>query len=288
MSNSHSNTSRENSAVTGHDHYQGSRVTLEGARKEYASADRKVVAYADVSDTIAEGEFVALVGPSGCGKTTLLKTVAGLVTPTAGTVLVDGEQIRGPGPDRAMVFQDAALLPWRSVTKNISYGRDLGHRGREAGWASIQELVDLVGLSGFESSLPHQLSGGMQQRVNVARALAVNPRVLLMDEPFAALDAQTRDVMQLELLRIWNEFKRTVVFVTHQIDEAVFLADRVVVMGAKPGRILKSIDIPFGRPRDFSIKRSKEFNEIAAEIWSLIEKEALQSAGVSVSSREKS
>jgi len=256
------------------------KVLIEGASKVYPAqrGGEGVVAYEGVNLEIRDGEFVCLVGPSGCGKTTLLKTVAGLVRATSGHVQVDNRRVVHPGPDRAMVFQDAALLPWRNVRHNIAYGLDLAGVARRDKEGIVAELIELVGLEGFGDALPHELSGGMQQRVNVARALAVNPSILLMDEPFAALDAQTREVMQLELLRIWHQHRRTVLFVTHQIDEAVYLADRVAVMAARPGRVTEVVDVPFGRPRDFALKREYAFTDVVRHVWSLIEKQVMQTA----------
>ncbi len=220
---------------------------------------------------IEEGEFVSVVGPSGCGKSTLLKIVDGLCTPTGGQVLLDGRAVSRPGRDRAVVFQDASLFPWYTVLGNVSYGLEChGARSREARQRA-QPFIELVGLAGFEHHYPYELSGGMQQRVNLARALAVDPELLLMDEPFAALDAQTRELMQHELLRIWEATGKTVLFITHQIDEAIYLADRVVVMSARPGRILDDIRIDISRPRHLWVKRSAPFLEYVDRIWNLIQ-----------------
>ncbi len=237
--------------------------------------DREFLAFENLSLDIAEGEFVAIVGPSGCGKTTLLNILTGLLTYSEGSVRIDGVTVNGPGTDRATVFQQASLLPWRTVTGNVRYGMEMQRR---LGAAEMQDrashFIRLAGLAGFEKRYPAELSGGMQQRVNLARALATDPQVLLMDEPFAALDAQTRELMQSELLKIWSTAGKTVVFVTHQIDEAVFLADRVVVMGTRPGRIKQIFDIPFARPRNLSIKRSVPFLKLTDDIWALVEEEA--------------
>ena len=234
----------------------------------------QVTALSDVSLSVGDGEFVAIVGPSGCGKTTLLNIVAGLLTCDEGSVAISGTTINGPGVDRAVVFQHASLLPWRTIAGNVRYGMEL-HRRFTA--ADIRDRTDffirLVGLAGFERRYPSELSGGMQQRVNLARALAADPAVLLMDEPFAALDAQTREHMQLELLKIWSQAQKTVVFITHQINEAVYLADRVAVMSPRPGRIKGVFDIPFERPRALSIKRDRRFLEIEDEIWKLVEEQ---------------
>src|SRR5271154_1323117 len=207
----------------------------------------------DVSLSVADGEFMAIVGPSGCGKTSLLNIIAGLLPYDEGTVAIDGRKIQGPGIDRAVVFQHSSLLPWRTIAGNVRYGMELQRRFDKATMAQRTEhFIRMVGLAGFERHYPSELSGGMQQRVNLARALASDPEVLLMDEPFAALDAQTREFMQAELLKIWSKSKKMVLFITHQIDEAVFLADRVIVMGTRPGRIKKEFHIDFPRPRTLS------------------------------------
>ncbi|HYF18208.1 MAG TPA: ABC transporter ATP-binding protein [Ramlibacter sp.] len=236
---------------------------------------REFVAFQDVSLRIADGEFVCVCGPSGCGKTTLLNVMAGLLRYDEGVLRVGGLQVNGPGTTRAMVFQHASLLPWRTVLGNVRYGMEMQRRFDRATMDQrAAEFVRLVGLGGFETRYPAELSGGMQQRVNLARALATDPEVLLMDEPFAALDAQTREFMQAELLKIWSQAGKTVVFITHQIDEAVYLADRVVVMGTRPGRIKGDFRVPFERPRTLAIKRSPEFLRLADQVWSLIEEEA--------------
>jgi NitT/TauT family transport system ATP-binding protein len=226
--------------------------------------------------TVESGEFVTILGPSGCGKSTFLKIVDGLVAATSGELFLDGIAINGSGRHSAMVFQDSALFPWFTVISNVAYGLEC--RGVRAAEARLRAaaFVDLVGLSGFEAHYPYELSGGMQQRVNLARALAVDADLLLMDEPFAALDAQTREVMQRELLNIWMSTGKMVVFITHQIDEAVYLSDRVVVMSARPGRLLADIRIDLPRPRDLSIKRDPAFQEYTNSLWALIEDEVKQ------------
>ena len=249
------------------------KLEAQNIRLEYDHPRTKTrtVALDDVNLKVMEGEFVSIVGPSGCGKTSFLSVVDGLIAATAGRVMVDGQVVAGPGPDRAMVFQDSSLLPWRTVLRNVVYGLEcLGVSASEAK-ARAQQLIGMVGLTGFEDHYPHELSGGMQQRVNLARALVVDPKILLMDEPFAALDAQTREVMQEELLQIWLRAKKTVLFITHQIDEAIYLSDRVVVFSARPGRVKKVIDIDLERPRKLRIKREARFHAIEDEIWSLIE-----------------
>jgi NitT/TauT family transport system ATP-binding protein len=223
--------------------------------------------------SIREGEFVSIVGASGSGKSTLLRIIDGLLEPSGGDVYVDGARVERPGPDRAMVFQQDSLLPWKTVIENVAYGLTLARKPRAEAARIAERFVKMTGLSGFESHYPHQLSGGMRQRVNVARALAVDPRILLLDEPFAALDAQTREVMQTELLSIWHESRKTILLITHQIDEAVFLSDRVVVFSARPGSIRQEVPIDLPRPRDLSLKRTREFVDLVDRIWKLIEEE---------------
>jgi NitT/TauT family transport system ATP-binding protein len=235
---------------------------------------KPLLAVDDVSFTIAEGEFVAIVGPSGCGKTSLLNAVAGLLPLARGEIRLDGRVIDGPGPERAMVFQTPALLPWRTVMRNVAYGLELQGMNRQETRVRAQQYIDLVGLRGFEESYPHELSGGMQQRVNLARALTVQPQVLLFDEPLSALDAQTREVMQLELQRIWLQQRITAIYVTHQIGEAIFLADKVIVMKPSPGQIKAVIPIDLPRPRPLRIQRTPAFVEIEDRIWSLLEASA--------------
>ncbi|MCK9914348.1 ABC transporter ATP-binding protein [Microbacteriaceae bacterium K1510] len=227
----------------------------------------------DLNFEVADHEFVAIVGPSGCGKTTLLRTIAGIETPDEGKVIIDGRQIKKPGADRGFVFQQDSLLPWRTIWKNLVFGLEVNGRLTEATAAEAKKLLKLVGLSGFENFYPNQISGGMRQRVNLARALALNPEVLIMDEPFSALDAQTREVMQLELLRIWQQGRKTVLFITHQIDEAVFLADRIVVLGRRPGWVKEMITVDLPRPRELAVKRTAAFGAYVDRVWNLIEKD---------------
>lgn len=222
---------------------------------------------------VNEGEFVTIVGPSGCGKTTFINLCDGLLKPTAGHIAIDGKTVTGPGIDRGMVFQDSCLMPWRTVLKNVIFGLECQGMDNAEGIERAMGFIKLVGLQGFEEHYPHELSGGMQQRCNLARALTVDPKILIMDEPFAALDAQTREIMQAELLRIWRESGKTVLFITHQINEAIFLADRVIVFGSRPGRVKKMITIDLARPRDLSIKRDPKFLKYEDELWQLIEEE---------------
>ncbi len=211
-------------------------LEIDHLRKTFPKEDGEMVAIEDFSLAVQNGEFVCLLGPSGCGKTTVLRIIAGLETLTSGTIKLDGRDVVNSGPDRGMVFQEFALFPWRTVRKNVEFGLEIKGVPPAERKTIGQKYIDLVGLNGFEEYLPKKLSGGMKQRVGIARALANNPEILLMDEPFGALDAQTRNQMQKELLRIWSETKKTVVFVTHSVDEAVYLADRVVVLTARPSQ----------------------------------------------------
>jgi NitT/TauT family transport system ATP-binding protein len=250
------------------------KLQIEHLTKRYylEREEREVLALSDVSLSVADGEFMAIVGPSGCGKTTLLNIVAGLLPYETGQVSIDGRTVAGPGTDRAVVFQHASLLPWRTVTGNVRYGMEMQRRFDQATMAErAQYFIRLVGLAGFEHHYPSELSGGMQQRVNLARATAADPIVLLMDEPFAALDAQTRETMQAELLKIWAEAHKTVLFITHQINEAIYLADRVAVMSPRPGRLKQVVTIPFERPRPLGLKREPRFLEMEDAIWQLVE-----------------
>jgi NitT/TauT family transport system ATP-binding protein len=239
-----------------------------------------VEALRDITLNFERGEFAAIVGASGSGKSTLLRIIDGLLKPTAGTVFVDGRPVTGPGRDRAMVFQQDSLLPWKTVIDNVAYGLTLAGTGRQEAHGHARKFIDLAGLGGFEHHYPHQLSGGMRQRVNVARALAVDPEILLLDEPFAALDAQTREIMQTELLKIWNADRKTVLLITHQIDEAVFLADRVIVFSARPGTVREEIRIDLPRPRELGVKRTPEFTRLVDRVWRLIEDEVRSSMGL--------
>ena len=225
-----------------------------------------------LSFDVYENEIVSLIGESGCGKTTLLRIVQGLVRLDSGTILVDGKQVEGPGRDRGFVFQQATLLPWRTARQNIEFGLELQHVDRAARARRARELLELVGLAAAGEQFPHQLSGGMQQRIGLARALAIDPAILLMDEPFSALDAQNREVLQQELLRIQRSTGKTILFVTHDLDEAIYLSDRIIVMGAKPGRIKRVIDVPFDRPRIElpQLRGDPVFQAMRAEIWDLI------------------
>jgi len=251
-------------------------LSARGVRVHYwrSRAGSSLLAVDGVDLDVRAGELLAIVGPSGCGKTTFLNAVDGLVPLSGGSLTLNGVPIRGPGHDRAMVFQQPSLLPWRTVLDNVRYGLELQRRvSRGEATRRSRELVQLVGLGGFEDAYPLELSGGMQQRVNLARALTTDPEILLLDEPFAALDAQTREFMQLELLKIWRQTGKTALFITHDIGEAIYLADRVVVFTARPGRVRTTVDIELERPRELRVKRSPAFAAYEDRVWSAIEEE---------------
>lgn len=221
----------------------------------------------DATFSVKDKEFFSIIGPSGCGKTTLLKMVAGLVKPSSGQILIDGQAVTGPGDDRAMVFQHFVLLPWADILTNVGFGLEMRGMSRRDSRDAARPFLERVGLTGFADHYPHELSGGMQQRVGLARALAVAPDVLLMDEPFGALDAQTRQLMQEDLMRLWDSEQKTVIFVTHSMDEAAYLSDRVLVMDTHPGRVREILDVPLPRPREESVRRSATFSELTAHMW---------------------
>jgi NitT/TauT family transport system ATP-binding protein len=251
-------------------------IEIESVSHTYATPDgRRVRALEDVSLGVGEREFVALLGPSGCGKSTLLHLVGGFLPVERGRIRIGGVPVNGPGPDRGVVFQHFALFPWKTVRGNVLYGLEKAGLDRAERERRAREFIELVGLSGFEESYPSQLSGGMKQRAAIARTLAIDPRILLMDEPFGALDAQTRSLMQAELLRIWRRSPKTVIFVTHDVQEATYLAERVVVMSARPGRVKAVIDAEFDRD-DPHLLRSPRFRELVDEIWGLVRDEALK------------
>jgi NitT/TauT family transport system ATP-binding protein len=259
---------------------RGANLAVKDLCVEYDTARSGVqAALEDINLTVDSGEFICVVGTSGCGKTTLLKAIDGLVPISSGSIELDGRKVTKPGKSRSVVFQQASLLPWRSVEDNIRFGLEMHgrHRTPEAK-QHVKDLIELVGLGGFASSYPGELSGGMQQRVNLARALAVDPELLLLDEPFAALDAQTREIMQGELVKIWEATHKTALFITHQIDEAVYLSDRVVVMTARPGQIRDVITVDIPRPRPLRIKRDPQFVKYVDQVWNLIEEEGRRAA----------
>jgi NitT/TauT family transport system ATP-binding protein len=248
--------------------------------KTYRKREQAIEALRDLSFDIADGEFVSIVGASGCGKTTLLRMLDGLIAPTSGEILLDGRAVDGHGSRRGFVFQQDRLLPWRTVAANTVLGPEIRGENRGESTRRAGQYINLVGLGGFEKHYPHELSGGMRQRVNLARALTVEPDVLLLDEPFASLDAQTREIMQSELLRIWAETKKTAVFVTHQIEEAVYLSDRVLVFTVRPGRLKEEVVIDLPRPRELAVKRTPAFVQYTDRIWRLIEEEVRQGIGL--------
>jgi NitT/TauT family transport system ATP-binding protein len=239
------------------------------------------IIFKNINLAVRDGEFVSIVGPSGCGKTTLLRVINGLLPPSTGQIFVDGKEQNEANGELVMgfVFQGASLLPWRTSLKNILLGLEGRVRETKDAEQIAKRYLDLVGLSGFENHYPHELSGGMQQRINLARALAIEPRILLMDEPFAALDAQTRAFMQLELLRIWFQTKKTVIFVTHMISEAILLSDRVIVFSHRPGQIKAEFTVPFERPRGMDIKSDKRFVELEDILWKHVEAEVKAAGG---------
>jgi NitT/TauT family transport system ATP-binding protein len=252
------------------------QIVIDRVNHTYRPAHgRTVLALSDISLEVRPREFLALLGPSGCGKSTLLYLVGGFLPIEAGRIHVEGNPVRAPGPDRGIVFQHFALFPWKTVRGNILYGLERQGLPRAEREKRAQAFIDLVGLSGFEDSFPSQLSGGMKQRTAIARTLAFDPTILLMDEPFGALDAQTRALMQTELLSIWQRTPKTVIFVTHDVQEAVYLADRVAVMSARPGKIKAIVETKFSN-RDPGLLRSKEFVEKADEIWNLVRDEAIK------------
>ncbi len=248
-------------------------VAIENVSVEFKD---NVVAVREASLDVQPGEFVCLLGPSGCGKSTLLNCVAGFVKPTAGSVKLDGACVVKPGPDRGMVFQQHSLFPWKTVKDNVAFGPLMAKQGKHAAYMVARTLLGMVGLSAYEDSFPGVLSGGMKQRVGIARALANYPNVLLMDEPFGALDAQTRAMMQENLLQIWGEFGITVLFVTHDIDEAVFLADRVIVMSASPGRLIADIKVDLPRPRAAEVISDERYIATKRRCMELIRAESLR------------
>jgi NitT/TauT family transport system ATP-binding protein len=252
-----------------------SQIVIEGVKHLYRPPrGRPVLALEDVSLEVRPREFVALLGPSGCGKSTLLYLIGGFLPTETGRIVINGRPVTGPGPDRGIVFQHFALFPWKTVRANVLYGLERQGMAREEREKRAQAFVDLVGLSGFEDSYPSQLSGGMKQRTAIARTLAFDPEILLMDEPFGALDAQTRSLMQSELLSIWQRTPKTVIFVTHDVQEAVYLAERVFVMSARPGRIKAIVDTKF--EKSATVFRTPAFIEKVDEIWNLVREEAIK------------
>jgi ABC-type nitrate/sulfonate/bicarbonate transport system ATPase subunit len=253
-------------------------VAVVGVWKEFSKRGRSVEALQAIDFAVEPNEFAAILGPSGCGKSTLLNMVAGFDRPTRGDILVEGSAIQGPHPSRAVVFQEPALFPWYSVLQNITFGPETRRVPPEVYRPNVDALLEQVGLKGFESHYPAELSGGMKQRVGIARVLVMEPRVLLMDEPFGSLDAQTRLVMQELLLAVWERHHQTVLFVTHDVEEALLLADSVSVMTARPGRIKKRIAVDLPRPRTLDLTTSPTFNELKREVLALIREESRRAA----------
>ena len=249
-----------------------------GVKKSYAKSGQ-ALAILDVERfAVREGEFLSIIGPSGCGKSTFLHIVGGFIGADAGRIEVYGREVKGPGPDRGMMFQEFSLFPWKTVAGNIAWGLEVQGAPRDRIDATVRRYLDMTHLTDFANHYPAELSGGMKQRAALARVLAFDPKVLLMDEPFGALDAQTRELMQEELTRIWQETGKTVVFVTHDIEEAVYLSDRVVVLTARPGRIREEIAIDLPRPRNLEIKKSMQCHEYRNRIWDLIRSESRSAA----------
>ena len=254
-----------------------SLVEIQGVSKSFhktvKESTTEIKALSDVSLSIRQNEFVSIIGPSGCGKTTLLKIIDGLIPYDSGRILIDGRQVSAPGPDRAVVFQAFALLPWRTVLANVEFSLELRRLSKEERTKTARDYLSRVGLADFENHYPHELSGGMQQRAGLARALAVNPAILLMDEPFGAVDAQTRQLLQEELLELWQSQRKTVIFITHSMDEAVYLSDRVVVMTPRPGKVAEILDVPLPRPRiSEEVRRDAKFVDLTNYIWESLKK----------------
>ncbi|WP_433220569.1 ABC transporter ATP-binding protein [Dactylosporangium sp. CS-047395] len=246
------------------------KLRASGVERQFIAGKRKVHALGPLDLTVADGEFVCLVGPSGCGKSTFLRVVNGLLPPTSGTLdlwMDDGRAAT------SMVFQDYGVLPWKTVLANVRFGLDMAKVPRKEATAQAMEWIRRLGLNGFEKAYPATLSGGMRQRVSIARALAVQPQILLMDEPFAAVDAQMRVVLQEVLLKVWEEDRRTVIFVTHSLEEALVLGDRVVVVSARPGRVVSDITVPFGRPRPSDLRGTPEFAALHQNVWDVLRDE---------------
>jgi NitT/TauT family transport system ATP-binding protein len=257
---------------------QTGRIAIDDLRVRLGQGAQAFDAVQDITLHVEPGEFVCLLGPSGCGKSTLLGALAGHLTPASGVIHVDGEPVRGPHPDRGLVFQHHTLFPWKKVLDNVAFGLKMQGVGRRERHARAHEMLRLVGLADFAGFYPSQLSGGMQQRAEIARVLINHPRVMLMDEPFGALDAQTRMMMQRQLLDAWARVRTTIVFITHDIDEALFLGDRVLVMGPRPGRIVAEFALDFARPRDPSLVTSPEFTALKRHCLQLLHPHAAASA----------
>ena len=247
------------------------KLELQHITKTYITEEGEMTALDGINLEVKPAEFLCIIGPSGCGKTTLLRMVAGLDLPTSGKIVLDGKEVNCASPDRGMVFQEYSLFPWRSVLKNVEFGLEIGGMADRERQAIAEKYIALVGLKGFENHYPYELSGGMKQRVAIARALATEPSILLMDEPFGSVDAQTRNLLQEELLEIWKRTKKTILFVTHSVDEAVYLADRVAVMSARPGCLVKCLVVDIPRPRKRTSAETNEFREMLL-MWLSLER----------------
>ncbi|MBB3105018.1 ABC transporter ATP-binding protein [Azomonas macrocytogenes] len=248
-------------------------LRMEFTAKNESGQPERVVALADFNLDVREGEFLSVLGPSGCGKSTFLSILAGLAKKTAGSIRIDGQPLEGINANQGVVFQGYALFPWRTVLENIEVGLEIRGVPRAERRERAREYLELVGLEGFGGRYPHEISGGMRQRVAIARSLVYEPDVLLMDEPFAALDAQTREILQDELLRIWDRYKKTIVFITHSLDEAIFLSDRIAVMTHRPGRVKEIIEVPLPRPRQAEVRNSEEFVHLRQRAWAVLKDE---------------
>ncbi|MCZ7398647.1 MAG: ABC transporter ATP-binding protein [Candidatus Methanoperedens sp.] len=260
------------------------KIRSNGNSKNNGNTSKELLALGGVNLSINKGEFLSIVGPSGCGKSTFLDLVGGLTKPNEGNIYIDGKPVNGPGLDRGIVFQQYALFPWRTAIGNVEFGLESKKIAKNERIEIAQKYLSLVGLSGFEERYPYELSGGMKQRVAIARALAFDPDILLMDEPFGALDSQTREILQRELLRIWEETQKTILFITHSIDEAVFLSDRVAIMTARPGVIKNIVDIPLSRAVRFEddVRTSNEFVRSRHELWGLLKEEVVKAQQIGV------
>ena len=247
------------------------KLELRNVTKTFKTEEGELTALENINLAIKPSEFLCIIGPSGCGKSTLLRLIAGLDDPSSGEILLDGKELRGPSQDRGMVFQEYSLFPWRTVLKNVTFGLEIQGIDKQEQYKIAEEYIELVGLKGFEKRYPYELSGGMKQRVAIARALATEPAILLMDEPFGSVDAQTRNILQEELLEIWKRTKKTILFVTHSVDEAVYLADRVAVVSSRPGCLVKCAKIDIPRPRT---RTSVEVNEFRGKllVWLSLER----------------
>ena len=251
-------------------------VEVDHLSKVFVRGERRVTALHDLSLRVDVGEFVTVVGPSGCGKSTFLHILGGFIPPTEGSMRIAGREVTGPGPDRGVMFQELALFPWRTVLGNVTWGLEAQGRPKAERVAIAERHLDLVGLLAFKDAYPAELSGGMKQRVALARVLTFDPAVLLMDEPFGALDAQTRELMQEELQRIWVKTGKTVLFVTHDVEEAVYLGDRVVVFSARPGHIKAEVPVRLPRPRSLEVKKSQAFHDSRNQVWDSLREEVLK------------